>query len=378
MKEWKTQNLKLETGFKHTNVATNNDLLAFVGLDNQADVSRTNRFTYRELVNATYASLNRKFGKKWTAQAGLRAEHSTVRGQSTDLLNRRINRPDTAYFNLFIVAFVQYQATEKSQIGLNYGRRIGRPNYQDINPFVYQIDPYTSQRGNPYLQPTYTHNVELNYTYRWALMLKVAYSHTTDFATDVIRQEGLTGYQTVANAGRANVLTVSINTPLPITKWWNGYLYAGATWNHFEGDLAPAGAVQRERFNTRTFGFNGYMQHSVTLSKAWSVQISGFWSAPTQQTVYKSGGLGSLNMGIQKKVMQERGKVILSLDDILNTMRWRQSADFGATQFNIDRKWESRRVSIRFSYRFGSKEIKAARDRETGQDAGRIKTKGNL
>ena len=376
-KEWKARKLKLETGLKHTGVSTDNDLLAFAGVENQPDINRTNRFTYRELVNAAYASLNRKFGKKWTAQAGLRAEHSMVVGQSTDLLNRRINRPDTAYFNLFPTAFVQYQATEKSQFGLNYGRRIGRPTYQDMNPFVYQLDPYTSQRGNPYLRPTYTHNLELNYTYRWALMLKLAYSRTTDFVTDVIRQEGLTGYQTVANVGRAEVLNLSLNTPLPITKWWNGYFYAGATWNHFVGDLAPPGADQRERFDTRTFGFNGYMQHSFTLSKVWAAQVSGFWSAPTQQTVYKSGGLGSLNLGVQKKVMQERGKLTLGVDDLLNTMRWRQSADFGATQFTIDRKWESRRVSLRFSYRFGSSEVKSARERETGQDAGRIKEKGN-
>ena len=376
-KEWKARKLKLEAGLKHTDVSTDNDLLAFAGVENQPDIRRTNRFTYRELVNAAYASLNRKFGKKWTVQAGLRAEHSTVLGQSTDLLNRRINRPDTAYLNVFPTAFVQYQVTEKSQFGLNYGRRIGRPNYQDMNPFVYQLDPYTSQRGNPYLRPTYTHNAELSYTYKWALTLKLAYSRTADFATDVIRQEGLTGYQTVANVGRAEVLNLSLNTPLPITKWWNGYLYAGATWNHVVGDLAPAGAAQREWFDTRTFGFDAYMQHSFTLSKAWSAQVSSFWSAPTQQTVYKSGGLGSLNLGIQKKVMQERGKVTFTLDDVLNTMRWRQSADFGATQFSIDRKWESRRISLRFSYRFGSSEVKSARERETGQDAERIKEKGN-
>ncbi|GAB3805401.1 outer membrane beta-barrel family protein [Spirosoma humi] len=377
VKEWKSRHLKLETGLKRTDVATDNDLLAFTGPDNaetaeQADSNRTNRFTYREIVSAGYASLNRSVGK-WSVQGGLRVEHSNVKGRSVDLRQQTINSPDTTYLNLFPTAFVQYRATDKSQFSVNYGRRIGRPNYQDMNPFVYQMDPYTSQRGNPYLRPTYTHNVEFSYTYKWASTIKLAYSHTNDFSTDVIRQEGLVAYQTVANVGRVNALNVSISTPYQFTKGWSVYAYAGGTWNQFQGNLSA-----NEPFDQRTFAFEGYMQHSVKLAKTWLAQVSGFWSAPTQQTVYHIGGLGALNMSLQRKIMQERGKITFAIDDVLNTMRWKQSADFLTQQFNIDRKWESRRVSIRFTYHFGSNDVKAARERQTGVETERIKAKSNL
>ncbi len=373
VKEWKARHLKLETGVKHTDVSTDNDLLAFIGAEpERPDVNRTNRFTYREIVNAAYASLSRTMGN-WSVQGGLRAEHANVNGRSTDLLQQTIQRPDTAYLNLFPTAFVQYRASDNSQFGVNYGRRIGRPNYQDMNPFVYQIDPYTSQRGNPYLRPTYTHTLEASYTYKWASTLKLTYSRTQDFTTDVIRQEGLTAYQTVANVGRVDALNLSASTPYQFAKWWTLYVYAGATWNRFTGSLSPS-----ESFDQRAFAFEGYMQHSFTISKVWSAQVSGFWSAPTRQTVYRVGGLGALNLSVQKKVMQERGKLTLGVDDLLNTMRWRQSADFQAQQFNIDRKWESRRITLRFTYQFGSRDIKAAREREANSDASRIKVKGNL
>ncbi|GAB2563623.1 TonB-dependent receptor domain-containing protein [Spirosoma areae] len=373
VKEWKARHLKLETGVKHTDVSTDNDLLAFIGAEpERADVNRTNRFTYREIVNAAYASLNRTMGK-WSVQGGLRAEHANVNGRSTDLLQQTIQRPDTAYLNLFPTAFVQYRATDNSQFGVTYGRRIGRPNYQDMNPFVYQIDPYTSQRGNPYLRPTYTHTLEASYTYKWASTLKLTYSRTQDFTTDVIRQEGLATYQTVANVGRVDALNLSVSMPYQFTKWWSTYMYAGATWNRFTGSLSPG-----ESFDQRAFAFEGYMQHSFTISKVWSAQASGFWSAPTTQTIYRVGGLGALNLSLQKKVMQERGRITLGVDDLLNTMRWRQSADFQTQQFNIDRKWESRRVTLRFTYQFGSRDIKAAREREANTDASRIKVKGNL
>jgi len=377
-KEWRSRrqpaaSTKLETGFKHTDVDTDNDLLAYTGFDDRADVNRTNRFTYREIVTAAYASLNRKVGKL-TMQAGLRAENSTVQGRSTDLLNRPINRPDTTYLNLFPTAYVQYQVSKNGQLSVNYGRRIGRPNYQDMNPFVYQVDPYTSQRGNPFLRPAYTHNAELSYTYNWAMTVKVAYSSTSDFSTDVIRQEGLTGYQTVANVGKANVLNLSVNTPLPITKWWNSYLYAGATWNRYQGSITAG-----QSFDQRAFAFEGYMQHSFTLSKIWEAQVSGFWNAPTRQTIYQIGGLGALNLSVQKKVMDGQGRVSFGIDDLLNTMRWKQAGEFaGGAQFDIYRKWESRRATIRFSYRFGNKEVKGARERKDNTGAERIKTKGNL
>ena len=372
-KEWKAAKLTLEMGLKHTDVAADNELLAFTGVENRADVNRTNRFSYREVVSAAYASLNRRMGKL-TVQAGLRAEKSTVQGRSVDLLNRRIDRPDTAYLNFFPTAYVQYQVSKNGQVSANYGRRIGRPNYQDMNPFVYQIDPYTSQRGNPFLRPSYSHNAELSYTYKWAMTVKIGYSTTTDFSTDVIRQEGLNGYQTVANVGRADVLNLSLNTPIPINKWWNAYLYAGATWNHFRGSITTG-----ESFDERAFAFNGYMQHSFTLSKVWEAQVSGFWNAPTRQTIYQIGGLGALNLNVQKKVLQDRGRLTLGIDDVLNTMRWKQSGEFsGGANFDIYRKWESRRATLRFSYRFGSNEVKQARERKDNTGTDRIKIKGNL
>lgn len=375
-KSWKVSKTKLEAGFKSTNVRTDNNLDALVRTETGSlspDLSRTNKFQYREKVRAVYASFNKEFSK-WTVQAGLRAEHSTVKGVSEDLRKRIINRPDTTYFNLFPTAFVQYRATQNSQFGLNYGRRIGRPNYQDLNPFIYQIDPYTSERGNPFLRPTYSHSTELSYTYKWATTLKLNYSRTNDYATSITRQEGINGYQTTENVGSADALNLSISSPFQFAKWWSSYGYAGATWTHYQGTL-PEG-----RLNVQAFAFNAYLQHSFTLSKLITAQLSGFWSAPGKQTIFYNRGLASLNASIQKKVLHERGMVTLGVEDLLNTMRWGQSVNFGPQDFNLYRKWESRRVKVQFSYRFGSQQIKrsgisAARDRETGEDAGRIKAK---
>ncbi|MCF2489083.1 outer membrane beta-barrel protein [Dyadobacter sp. CY347] len=148
------------------------------------------------------------------------------------------------------------------------------------------------------------------------------------------------------------------------TKWWSAYLYGAATWNRFQGNFSA-----NEAFDQQVFAFEGYVQNTFAISRLWQAQVSGFWNAPTTQTVYRIGSLGALNLSIERKVLKGQGKLALNVDDLLNTMRWRQSASFGSQQFNIDRKWESCRISIRFAYRFGRSEINGARQPRADSDA---------
>lgn len=370
-KRWKASGLLLDAGLKRTQVATDNQLLVAAFADSQParpDTGRSNTFRYDERVSAGYATLTRSRARL-TAQVGLRVEYSRIRGVSTDLRAGRLARPDTGYLNAFPSAFVQYQVSDNGQLGLNYGRRIERPNYQDMNPFVYQTDPYSSQRGNPYLRPQYTHAIELSYTYRYATTIKLSASRTSDLFTELTRQQDAVAYRTVDNVGQLDALTLSVSSPFTLTSWWSGYVYAGATLNHYTGDL-PDG-----RLDTRAVAANAYMQHSLKLPHAIGLQVSGFYSAPTRQLIFRNRGLGSLSVSVQKRLWHDRATLTLGADDLLNTMRWQQSVAFGSQSFEVYRKWESRRVKLQLTYRFGNQSVKAARDRSTGNDAGRIRVR---
>ncbi len=369
-KEWKATNSKLEVGFKTNFAQTNNDFLAHLLRESLfiADTGRTNTFRYTENIHAAYANLLKKWNK-WTVQGGLRAEYAQVKGVSTNLTEQVKTTPDTSYLNVFPTAFVQFQATQNSQFNLNYSRRIQRPNYQDLNPFVYQSDPYTSDQGNPYLRPQYTNSMELAYTYKWAHTIRFGYSHTNDYYTDVTHQHGTLTTRTIENVGKADVLNLSISTPFKVTKWWNGYLSTGGNWNLFRTVL-PEG-----RANVTALSMNGYMQHNFTLPKDITVQVSGFYSSPRREAVFYNRGLGAMNIGIQRKIMKQNATVQLGIDDVLNTMRWAQHVDFGSVQFESSRKWESRRFKIQFTYRFGNQQLKKGREWSSDDNKNRIKEK---
>ena len=71
---------------------------------------------------------------------------------------------------------------------LNYGRRINRPDYEDLNPFIHFLDRYTFEQGNPNLQPQFSHNIEISHTYKGFLTTTLNYSKTTNIITEVLEQ----------------------------------------------------------------------------------------------------------------------------------------------------------------------------------------------
>ncbi|MBM3425657.1 MAG: TonB-dependent receptor, partial [Bacteroidetes bacterium] len=141
----------LEAGLKGSWVESDNDLDLSRGISDaplQPDPN-SNRFIYQENVLAAYSSLKGDFSKKLSYQAGLRMEYSDVTGTSKTL--NQVNRQE--YVNLFPSMFLQHKISDSYQVVYNVNRRITRPNYRLLNPFVYYIDPLTTEKGNPSLRP---------------------------------------------------------------------------------------------------------------------------------------------------------------------------------------------------------------------------------
>jgi iron complex outermembrane recepter protein len=370
-KELKKEQAKIETGIKYNRVTTKNDLDASKYASNIfiPDTSRSNDFNYTETVIAAYASYGKKY-KKLEYQLGVRAEQSIIKGISTNLKNTRITNPDTAYFNIFPTAFLRYTINEKNNVGLSYSRRINRPNYQDLNPFENIIDAYTTEKGNPFLRPSYGNNLELSYTYRDALNLTFGYSHTKDYSQTVTQQIGEQGFAQPQNVGSQNTSYLNISLPIPITDWWYSYTYMSGFYSQFKGRL-PDGYV-----NTGSFGFTWYLNNSFTLGKGYKAQLSSWGNAATKDALFKTLALGSLDLGFSKTIFKEKGSIKITVIDILNTQRWRQSVTYANQNFSLDRKWESQAIRLQFSWKFGKQSFSARERNTASEDAnGRIKSK---
>ncbi len=370
IKQLKAIKAKIETGVKLSSVATNNDLFAtaLAGNTMKADTGRTNTFKYKENIYAAYLNLSKKV-KKFEYQFGVRVENSIINGTSTDLKNNIINNPDTNYVNIFPTAFVSYKLNEKNMFAASYSKRINRPDYQSLNPFETIYDIYTSEKGNPFLKPQYTNNFEIKYTYRYALNFAIGYNHTKDYSQTITTQTCQQTQATTDNIGTLDNAYINISAPLHITKWWEGYANVTGFVNHYKGVL-PNGIL-----NEKAFGLNYYIQNNFKLGRGWSTQLSSWFNAATREAIFKTRSLGSLDAAVKKNILKEKGSIRLAVTDIINTQQWRQSVQFANMDFNYRRKWESRGLRLQFSWSFGKSKFQA-RERETNQDANRIKVKG--
>lgn len=369
-------NTNFETGLKLVNTSTNNELNVANATNNiwLQDTGKTNIFKYNETIQAAYLNFNNSF-KKFTFQIGLRAEQTIVKGNSINLKNEQVNNPDTSYINLFPTVFLQYKINEKNQLGINYCKRIDRPSYQDQNPFIYVLDAFNTEMGNPYLLPQITHSIEVSYVYKYAATAKLKYAETSNFIEQLTYQNGTNTILVPQNAGSRKTINLSLSTPLQPTKWWSAYVSAEPFWQQFNTILFGYGVNTSSKQNS--VGFNGYLGNWFSLKNNWKAELSGWFNFQNTTTIYSSKPIGSINMGVSKNCFDNKLILRCSINDLFNTQRWQQNVNTTQLNMRTYRKWESRNISIACTFRFGNNKIKAARERETGSETelGRIKNK---
>ena len=307
------------------------------------DLNRLNHFVYEEIINAAYANYSTPLGKKWSTQLGLRLENTISRGNQIT----QKQKFDRDYTNLFPTAFIQYKHNDKNVFGLNYGRRIRRPNYESLNPFIEYIDPYTYQKGNPYLKPQFSHNVELSHTFKNFLTTTLNYTSTDDILQQFIEQNGDTAYMNQGNIAKQRQYGIAVSANMPITKWWTSSFYVNASNNHFEGVVGDNMPVE---VNAKMIMLNGSQQFKF--AKTWSAEVSGFWRSKGVEGIIVTRPVGMLNMGVSKQVFKNKATVRLNVRDILQTQKFKAETKYANVDANFVEWRDSRVVNLGFTYRF--------------------------
>jgi hypothetical protein len=268
--------------------------------------------------------------------------------------------------------FINHTFNDKNELGISYSRRIDRPQYDNLNPFVYRLDPYTYQKGNPFLKPQYTNNFELNYTYNKTINITLGYSRTTDVITEVPGTDPATKVSFVTNQNLQvqNSYNLNIYTPYTITKWWTGNVnatgfYLGFKSNGLEGGNLNSGQGAYQIRTTQTFlPLNGYKAELT--SNYQSGLIYGLFNVKPQY---------STDAGVSHSFANKKANIKLSVSDIFNQRRNDVSSVYQNNNLDIRQKSESRITRLTFTYNFGNNKLKV-RQHKTGADAEKGRVNG--
>lgn len=356
----------LSGGIRLALVTTTNSLDFFrtVNNENLIDSARTNDFTYNEMINAAYLNYNKQI-KKIGVQFGVRAEQTISDGQLSSFTSQNDARVERNYINLFPSAALTYSANEKNTFNLTYSRRIDRPSYQDLNPFEFRLDELSYQRGNEFLQPQYTHVVELSHTFMYAMNTSLSFSRTNGFFTEITdTTEFSRSFIQPRNLGYQDYVGVNINTPIPITKWWNAYIGVNLYQLHNVATFDDG-----QKIDIRVTSYGGYMQQTFTLTKTWSSELSGWYNGPSiWGGTFKNKPMGGIDLAVKKDLWNNQATLRIAYGDLLRTMRWRGISDYAGLFMDVNGGWESRLFRVNFTWKFGNQNIKSKERKIASED----------
>ncbi len=359
---------KWEAGFKTSFVSSDNDAKFYdvsTGTP-QNDPNKTNHFLYHEYNNAGYLNFSKEF-KKFSIQFGLRGEQTNL-STKQEIGNVKF---DSSYFQLFPSAFFNYKIKEDQTIGLSVSRRIDRPGYSQLNPFLFLIDVTTYATGRPGLLPQLTWSYELSYTVK-NLNFGLSYSHTKDPQNITLARfkevfpnipsgDNVT-VQIPINLESSDYVGLSISTPIKITKWLNminnGNIYYQKFNGNFSGTNLNNGKPAADIRTNNTFSFK----------KGWTAELNASLNTGGQYGFMVLDPQWGLSAGVQKTILKNKGTVRFNVTDIF----WTNLPKAVISYNNYIEKWhayrETRVANLTFTYRFGNNKVQAARRRTTASE----------
>jgi iron complex outermembrane receptor protein len=357
-------NVRFDAGFKVSYVKNDNEV-KYERNDNGTwkPDSRSNHFVYQENINAAYISLNKKW-KKWSGQAGLRVENTVAKG-------KQVTNDSTFtrnYTSLFPTMYLNYEVNKNHTFTLSYGRRIERPNYQDLNPFIWFLDSLQYRQGNPYLLPQYANNIELRHTLKGKYTTTINYTVTDDVISQLLKQntEKRITFLTTDNVARFKNIGLAINAPFTVVKNWNVNLFVNVFNNRYEGVYFNSFTGKNDPIDISYTSALVNVSNTFSFKKGWSGEVSGFYRGKTIEQLTIADPMYFMNLGVQKTVIKGKGTVRLNIRDPFHWQQFKGRTLYSDIDVKIFNRWDNRNITATFSYRFGKTSIAQARKRNNG------------
>lgn len=339
---------KFEIGVKSSVVQTTNEANFFI-IENGIkipDFNKTNSFDYKENINAGYVNFSRELNK-WGFQLGLRAENTNATGYQKGNELRLDSSFNRTYTNLFPTSYITYKSNEKNEFALNFGRRIDRPSYQDMNPFVFYVDKYTYNKGNPFLQPQLGNNFELAHTYNQFLTTTINYTVVNRIFQQSFIQDGFATIVQTTNIGTKTNFGIASNIQLAAKKILTSNIYLAYTHDNYKGNVAG------DPLDLSADMYLISVNNQFKFEKGWTAEISGWYRTKGIEGQIIVNPLSQVNLGVQKQVLKNKGTLKLGIRDLFLTNFPKGVFSFSNTEANFSNQRDSRILSLSFTYRFG-------------------------
>ncbi len=340
-----------EAGYKVSYTKTDNiaDYRDVINNEEIPNYATSNHFKYDEIINAAYVNFSTNY-KRFSFQTGLRVENTESKGNQLGNIEQPASKFKRNYTNLFPTVYVQYKLDSigDNSLVINYGRRINRPYFQDLNPFVSPLDRFTFYSGNPFLNPSFANNYELSYRYKSIFSTTLSYGASTDDIYETIEINDGIYYSRPGNIGKSEFFSLNASLQLELNKWWSTNIYNEVTHTRYKSKL-----YTEDLESSGTF-WSININNSFKFQKGWSAELSGNYHTDIISAQFVILSRSSINIGVQKKILQDKATIKLSGNDIFySNLNNGIIRNLQNTEANWRNKLDSRFVALTFTYSFG-------------------------
>jgi iron complex outermembrane receptor protein len=330
------------------------------------DAARSNGFEYKENNQAIYVNGSKNITSKLSLQLGLRLENIQTSGYSSTLNQKTSNN----YLKLFPTAYLSYRKNENNSFLFNYGRRVNRPVFRDLNPFRSYLNSKSYSEGNPFLQPSYNDNFDFTYVYKGNLRTNIFFNITNDGFGIVFNSDSQTNTQIISrqNYFKEYYYGIGESYMLNVSGWWQSqnlaYLLGSKSVFNHAVNATPENSAQLYLTSNNNFH----------LSSSTKLQADYFYSSSVKRGLYETGQLSGLNIGIKQSMLKNKIQLSLLVNDVFNNAYLK---DYSSVVNGIKQVYSQNNSSrfFRFSltYSFGNDKI-SVKQRSFGNDEERKRT----
>ncbi|MBB5621614.1 hypothetical protein HDE69_002677 [Pedobacter cryoconitis] len=334
-------NWGLTTGIKLSKVSRDNKLYNYIFENEWKPISSGNQdFKNDETILAGYAAVSKRLNRRNNIKIGLRTEYTKLKGiDYVDYLN--VNK---SYFDWFPNLFYGYEIKQDQTLSLSYSRRIQRPGFRDLSPFIIKQNDFLYQEGNPDLKPQYTNKLDFTYQLK-NQSLSIYANLTDDLIAGIYTTKGNVSYFRPQNFGKSRALGIDYTYSGNITKWLYSNISAGVINYDFKD-----GSIKQNRFS-----FYNTISAQTKFSKTFFLDITHDFTSKNQFQVVELANQYELDLALQKDIWKGAGIIRLSCDDIFNTQRDSNVSYYKNFDFRFYQKRLTRMISIMFTYTFKNK-----------------------
>jgi hypothetical protein len=342
---------KLEAGAKASRVKSDNELRFYEVRDEREELDnrRSNHFIYTENIYAAYTNLSATLSDMWSLQAGLRAEQTESSGNSLT----KNEKTDRSYLDLFPTLFVQQKLNDNYQVSYKYSRRINRPYYENLNPFIFYLDPYTSAQGNPLLRPQYINSFEVTQTLKQTYNLVLGYATTKDFIAEVPEQNPETNTTVFQqqNVKDLKSATATLVAPIKVSDKWEISNNVTGMYQEYT-NVTNSGMVVNDQLSVIANS-----NHTLLLPHGLRLEAGANYQGPMVYGMYQVKDQWWLDAGLKRSFLDDKLSVALNVTDIFKSRVLHVKTELNGNVNTIEQYQghQGVRLNLRYSFNKGTK-----------------------